>query len=288
MNLKYLLSTGRVPAVHPAAMYLFGAFLLMSLLLKKAFCSWLCPVGCVQSGLSPRLWARWAQRALKPFGRRNLRRPKAMDISLRGLKYVLLGFFVAIVGAMSAEELAGFVESLMESPYGLIADVEMLNFFRGMSLPTAIILALQVPLSIFIHNIWCRYPCPYGALLGLAWLLSPVKIRRDTSARVDCAKCATPVPRSCRSTSWCRFDLSSAAPAWFAMPPARRGTRSSLPCRRASPKCRIRAGIAARSAPRPWPACSPASSLVSCSMHGLQTTGAPICPIVCTSIWFRA
>ena len=45
MNTKYFLLTGHVPAIHPAAMFLFIGFMLMSLLLKKAFCSWLCPVG---------------------------------------------------------------------------------------------------------------------------------------------------------------------------------------------------------------------------------------------------
>jgi hypothetical protein len=45
MNFKSFLVTGRVPSIHPAAMFLFMAFLLMSLLLKKSFCSWLCPVG---------------------------------------------------------------------------------------------------------------------------------------------------------------------------------------------------------------------------------------------------
>ncbi len=45
MNTKYFLATGRVPPIHPAAMFLFAAFVAMSLLLKKAFCSWLCPVG---------------------------------------------------------------------------------------------------------------------------------------------------------------------------------------------------------------------------------------------------
>jgi len=185
MNLKYFLSTGRVPVVHPAAMYLFGAFLLMSLLLKKAFCSWLCPVGTLSEALGA-----LGHRVLKRFGRRNLRLPKAMDIPLRGLKYGLLGFFVAIIGAMSAEELAGF----MQSPYGLMADVKMLNLFREMSLTAAIILALLVLLSVFIQNFWCRYLCPYGALLGLVSLLSPVKIRRDTSTCIDCAKCAHACP----------------------------------------------------------------------------------------------
>lgn len=39
MNTRYFMLTGRVPAIHPAAMVLFIAFMLMSLLLKKAFCS---------------------------------------------------------------------------------------------------------------------------------------------------------------------------------------------------------------------------------------------------------
>ena len=181
MNLKYFLTTGHVPAVHPAAMYLFGAFLLMSILLKKAFCSWLCPVGTLAESLS----------ALgRRIFRRNFRLPKAFDIILRGLKYVLLGFFVAIIGTMSAEELLGF----MQSPYGLMADVKMLNFFREMSLTAAVILALLVLLSMLIQNFWCRYLCPYGALLGLSSLPSPVKIRRDTNTCIDCAKCAHACP----------------------------------------------------------------------------------------------
>lgn len=45
MNLKYSLTTGQLPSVHAAAMLLLVAFIVISLLLKKAFCSWLCPVG---------------------------------------------------------------------------------------------------------------------------------------------------------------------------------------------------------------------------------------------------
>jgi len=181
MNFKYFLSTGKVPPVHPAAMYLFGAFLLMSVLLKKAFCSWLCPVGTFSEAL--------AALGRKVFGR-NLHLPKAVDIPLRGLKYLLLGFFVAIIGAMSAEALLGF----MNTPYGLMADVKMLSFFRDIGPTAAIVIVLLVALSILIQNFWCRYACPYGALLGVASLLSPVKIRRDTNACIDCGKCARACP----------------------------------------------------------------------------------------------
>jgi polyferredoxin len=181
MNTKYFLLTGRVPAIHPAAMVLFLAFMLMSLLLKKAFCSWICPVGT----LSEQLWT--VGRRL--FGR-NLHTPKWLDIPLRGLKYLLLGFFVLMIGTMSAEAIHNF----MSTPYGLIADVKMLNFFRDIGQTAAIVIGLLVLLSMLIQNFWCRYLCPYGALLGITSLLSPVKVRRDVEACIDCGKCARACP----------------------------------------------------------------------------------------------
>jgi polyferredoxin len=181
MNFKYFLLTGRVPSIHPAAMFLFMAFLLMSLLLKKAFCAWLCPVGT----LSEYLW----KLGRKIFGR-NLRLPRWADLPLCGMKYLLLGFFVSIIGAMSAEAL----QSFMSTPYGLVADVKMLNFFRDMGLTAALVLLVLVLGSMLVQNFWCRYLCPYGALLGLVSLFSPVKIRRDADVCIDCAKCARACP----------------------------------------------------------------------------------------------
>jgi polyferredoxin len=183
MNLKYFAVTGHVPQVHPAAMYLLGAFLLMSILLKKAFCSWLCPVGTFSEFL--------AAVGRRIFGR-NLHLPKWADVSLRSLKYILLGLFVAVIGMMSAEALLGF----MNTPYGLMADVKMLNFFRDMGVTAAVVLGLLALLSMLVQNFWCRYLCPYGALMGLVSLLSPVKIRRDEEACIDCGKCAKVCPAS--------------------------------------------------------------------------------------------
>jgi len=181
MNFKIFLATGEVPAIHPAAMFLFAAFLAMSVLLKKAFCSWLCPVGTLSENLH--------KIGKKIFGR-NLRLPRWADIALRSLKYLLLGFFVFFIAGMSTEMLTGF----MQTPYGLIADVKILNFFRDMGLTAAIVIGVLMLLSMLVQNFWCRYLCPYGALLGLTSLLSPVKIRRDADACIDCAKCAKACP----------------------------------------------------------------------------------------------
>lgn len=224
MNLKYLLVTGHVPAIHPAAMFLLVAFLLISLVLKKAFCAWLCPVGT----LSEYLW----KFGRKIFGR-NLTVPRWLDIPLRSLKYVLLGFFVFVIVAMSAAGLADF----MASPYGVVADVKMLNFFRTMSMTGIRVLVLLAVLSVAIQNFWCRYLCPYGALMGLASLLSPMKIRRDAEACIDCGKCAKACPghlkvdqlvqirsAECTACMACVASCPAENALQFALPPRRAGT----------------------------------------------------------------
>jgi polyferredoxin len=82
----------------------------------------------------------------------------------------------------------------MSSPYGIIADVRMLNFFRHIGQTAAIVLGLLGVASLFIKNFWCRYLCPYGALLGIVSLASPARIRRNTESCIDCAKCAKACP----------------------------------------------------------------------------------------------
>jgi polyferredoxin len=181
MNLKYTLLTGDIPAVHPAALVLLVAFLAISLVARKAFCGWLCPVGT----LSEWLW----QGGEALFGR-TFAPPRWLDVALRSLKYVLLGLFAYAVASMPVEALRAFVES----PYGLIADVKMLNFFRFLGTTAAIVIGVLLLISVIVKNAWCRYLCPYGALVGLAALASPVRIRREPDACIDCAKCARACP----------------------------------------------------------------------------------------------
>jgi len=181
MNLKVWVVTGIIPRIHPAGMFLLLAFLLISLLLRKAFCGWLCPVGT----LSEYLWTIGRR-----VFRRNWRLPKWLDIPTRSLKYLLLALFVYVVAAMPVDGLQAF----MEGPYGIIADVKMLNFFRYMSEIAAIVLGILVLSSFFIQNFWCRYLCPYGALMGLVSLASPLRIRREPDRCIDCAKCAKACP----------------------------------------------------------------------------------------------
>jgi polyferredoxin len=181
MNLKFWITTGLVPSMHPAGMFLLIAFLAMSIVFRKAFCSWLCPVGA---------FSEWLWKLGRDTFKRNFALPRWLDIALRSLKYVLLSLFAWVVVTMSPRA----IQEFLESPYGVVADVKMLDFFRYMSVTTAVVLAVLVVASIFVKNFWCRYLCPYGALMGLAALLSPLRIRRDPVKCIDCAKCAKACP----------------------------------------------------------------------------------------------
>ena len=181
MNLKYFLFTGLLPEVHPAGMFLLAAFLTISIVFRKAFCSWLCPIGTI---------SEWLWHGGQDLFGRNLRVPRWADLSLRSLKYVLLALFVWVVASMTTSELHAF----LTSPYGLVADVKMLDFFRHAGRLTIVVCSILVLVSVVAKNAWCRYLCPYGALMGLASTLSPVRITRDSISCIDCGKCAKACP----------------------------------------------------------------------------------------------
>ncbi|HEY9188891.1 MAG TPA: 4Fe-4S binding protein [Ignavibacteria bacterium] len=176
MNLFYWFKSGELSLVHPAGVFILISILIISLVFKKSFCSWVCPVGFVSESLG--------EFGKKIFGK-NLKILKFLDYPLRSLKYLLLLFFLFAIFSMSVNSLYRF----LESPYNKIADIKMLLFFMNMSKFTAIILIVLVIASIFIYNFWCRYLCPYGALLGIISYFSPFKIRRNKETCTDCKAC---------------------------------------------------------------------------------------------------
>jgi len=80
------------------------------------------------------------------------------------------------------------------SPYNKVADIKMFLFFKQVSTLTAFVILGLILFSIPIKNFWCRYFCPYGALLGFLGLFSPVKITRDPDSCTDCKQCTESCP----------------------------------------------------------------------------------------------
>lgn len=183
ISAKYWSETGIINQIHPSGLFILLAILLVSLTVKKAFCSWLCPIGT----LSESLWLLG-----KRIVGRNLTLPRWLDYPLRSLKYLLLAFFVYAIAGMDADALIAFIQS----PYNKMADVKMYFFFADISLTALVTIGVLILLSIFIKNFWCRFLCPYGALLGVVSFLSPLKITRTAALCIDCNLCTKACPAS--------------------------------------------------------------------------------------------
>jgi len=183
MGWKLFIFEGVWDQTHPAAMVILGFAILTALLFRKSFCGWICPVGTI---------SEWVWKTGELFLGRNFRILRFLDFPLRGIKYLILGFFLFIILSMPVSE----IETFLESPYYKMTDAKMLFFFIRMSMTTLIVLIALLAASFIIKNFWCRYLCPYGGLLGLFALISPVKVRRDKDRCIGCGKCAGECPYS--------------------------------------------------------------------------------------------
>ena len=170
LTLKHLLLTGVVDRVHPAGLAIFLGICLMSAgggaLLLLPPVPGRPPVGARRQG-------RGSRPGPQPVA------PGWLDLPLRGLKWLLLAFFVwAVWWSMDAEAVADFIAS----PYARVADAKMWLFFAHPSRLTVAVLGVLVVGSFFVRDLWCRYLCPYGALVGLLGRVAPLQVERDPGA----------------------------------------------------------------------------------------------------------
>lgn len=181
MGLIDWVAQGQLNPVHPAAAVLVLCALTLAFVLRKSFCSWLCPVGTLSEALA------FVGRKLL---RRNFLLPRWLDLMLMSVKYLLLGFFLWAFYSMGVAGIAAFTNS----PYNQIADIKMLLFFVEIGTFGLVVLSVLAVGSVLVQGFWCRYGCPYGALLGLVSWASPLRIRRNVESCIDCGKCARVCP----------------------------------------------------------------------------------------------
>ncbi len=182
VSLKHLLFTGTINAIHPSGLVLFLIICLTAVLVKKGFCSWICPIGFFSDFL--------VKFHIKIF-KRKFNLPGPVDLLLRSIKYVLAGFFIwSIFYKMPINS----IEQFIQSPYNRFADVKMLKFFTDISNTALIVIIVLSFLSFIIPYFWCRYLCPYGAVLGILSFFSIGKIKRNPANCIDCGKCEKKCP----------------------------------------------------------------------------------------------
>ena len=182
ISFKYWLLTGIFNPIHPSGLIIFLVILSTAILLKRGFCSWVCPIG---------LLTEYLNRLHRFIFRKDIRIPRWLDYPLRSLKYLLLFFFLwAIMIQMNVRDLDHFIYS----PYNMVADIKMLHFFTNISALAFWVLVALLVLSILVRNFWCRYLCPYGALLGGLSFVSIFKIHRNEDTCTQCHQCTRACP----------------------------------------------------------------------------------------------
>jgi len=182
LALKQWVILGVWDRIHPAGLAILLLTICSSLLLKRGFYSHLCPVG-TASELVGQI-RRKIPLQISPINRE-------LHYLLLLPKYFILGFFLyVILFGMSIEAVVSF----LHSPYNTVSDVKMLHFFLEPSALTLQVITVLVLLSVIVQNFWCRYLCPYGALLNLFAVFSPLTIRRDCVTCCFCRQCDSACP----------------------------------------------------------------------------------------------
>jgi len=173
--LRYQTYTCAMNEFHVA---LFVSLVGLTVLSKKSFCSWICPLGAVQE---------WFWRLSRKLFGRTITLPRPLDRPLIALRYLVL---VAVLG-MTWTVWQGDLGFRAYDPFYIIftgfQGHELLGFslFIGIGV---LIVALLVPMF------WCRYLCPLGAAIDPLSRLGFLRLRRVLSACTDCGKCDEACP----------------------------------------------------------------------------------------------
>ncbi len=182
VSLKYFFFTWEINTFHPSALVIFSITCITALFVKKGFCSWVCPIGLLSDILAKLNGLSFKQKVVLPIW---------ADVLLRSIKYGLAGFFIwSIFYKMPIQS----IEQFIQSPYNQFADIKMLHFFTHISNTALIVILVLFLLSFVIAYFWCRYLCPYGAVLGVFSFLSIGKIKRNSSNCTNCGRCEKRCP----------------------------------------------------------------------------------------------
>ncbi len=181
LGLRTLIQNHSWDTIHPAALSFLLIVILTAFLFRKLFCGYICPFG---------LLSGWLNTAGEKIGL-GKEPPRWLGLLMQSLKYLILAFFLyTIFIQMSLLE----VKSFMRSPFNLIAEARMFTFFSSPSVLTVTVCAVLLLLGVILRSFWCRYLCPYGALLGIFSRFSPVFVYREPDKCVNCGECSSACP----------------------------------------------------------------------------------------------
>lgn len=166
-----------IPKLHSSVFVVLGIIIAISILIGPVVCSYACPLGSVQE------WMGKIGRKL--FGKRyNHFIPDKIDRPLRYLRY--LSLIITVYLTTNTLKLV-FLEV---DPY-----YALFHFWSDEATIGGIIVLLVLLLaSLFVERPWCKYACPFGAVIGLTNFLRVFKLKRDENTCIDCGLCDQACP----------------------------------------------------------------------------------------------
>lgn len=160
---KYVTAGAFVQKIHESAFILMIIGFLMALLFGPVFCGWVCPFGTVQE------WFAALGRRIFKKRRYNRFIPAKVDRVLRYARYLVLAWVVYMTAATSTLIFAEY------DPY-----FALFNFWSSeVAVGGLVVLGLTLVASLFVERPWCKYACPYGAVLGIFNLFRVFSIHRS-------------------------------------------------------------------------------------------------------------
>jgi polyferredoxin len=166
-----------ISKIHESSFIIFILIAILSVLFGPVVCSYICPLGTIQEWIG--------KVGKKLFNKRyNTFIPQKLDKILRYARYGVL-IFVVYLSTQSLK-----LVFLEVDPY-----FALFNFWSDeVTIGGLIVLAVIIISSLFIERPWCKYACPFGALVGLSNFISIFKIRRNQHTCISCNACTKACP----------------------------------------------------------------------------------------------
>jgi polyferredoxin len=158
-----------VQKIHQSAFVLMFIGFLLAILFGPVFCGWVCPLGTVQEWVSS-LGRKYFRRRFNHFV------PVKLDRILRYARYLVLAWVLYMTAVTGTLIFAAY------DPYFALFNL----WSDELAVAGVVILLLTLAGSFFVERPWCKYACPYGAVLGLTNLFRIFGIRRNaTTCKAD-------------------------------------------------------------------------------------------------------
>ena len=163
--------------IHESSVILMALVFIVAFLFGAVFCGWVCPLGSIQEWVG-----KLGKRIFKK--RYNQFIPRRIDRFLRYLRYGMLGWVLYMTATTGKLAFSGI------DPY-----YALFNFWTGeVAITGLVVLGITLLASLAVERPWCKYVCPYGAVLGITNLFSVFSIRRRESECKSCNLCSRDCP----------------------------------------------------------------------------------------------